>query len=349
MKHLLITDTPAGYLSSELTQNNNTHSTFVISSNLDKAQASMKALYHCMRTGQNIILTPQRKNWFRTKEGREFLTKVKHMSLVRQYSVQWLNDNQKKEIFGFKKTLPKDWTQTISSSRHFKLDVSEDRNLLFVGDVHGHFKQLQDIVRPHLNTNTFIVFLGDYVSKGPQSLKCIEWIYNNVLVPEQGIALIGNHELHLEDWAGGLYVRKKDFINTWPATENKHGKTSPKFTKKFIKKLYLSAQITQGDKTFFASHGGLDAPTNTQKPAHYIYGPGTPYDDIDAQWASNVTDLRSIQVHGHRNPKEISSLSYSNSWNLEGVESANEVRSVLVQNNQPKSIVKKVTFKSKLD
>jgi hypothetical protein len=349
MKHLLITDTPAGYLSSELTQDENIHSTFVISSNGHKAQSSLKALYHCMRTGQNIILTPQRKNWFRTKEGREILSKVKEMTLVRQYDASWLNENEQKEIFGFKKTSQQRWKESLSTNRHFRLTLPVEKKILFVGDVHGHFKQLQEIVKPHLNPETFIVFLGDYVSKGPHSLKCIEWIYNNIFVPERGIGLIGNHELHLEDWAGGLHVRKEDFVKTWPDTQNNHKKASTKFARKFISKLYLTATIEQGDKIYSVSHGGLDKPANTQKPAHYIYGPGTPNDDIDAQWASTVLDLNNIQLHGHRNASAQDCFAQKNSWNLEGIESAEEIRCVLIHNQKPHCIVKKTTMQNKLD
>lgn len=70
-------------------------------------------------------------------------------------------------------------------------------NLAFVGDVHGNLEALEGIWKAlDLGPRPHVVFLGDYINKGPKSAealgKLIEW-------SNAGLAtlLAGNHELAL--------------------------------------------------------------------------------------------------------------------------------------------------------
>jgi len=69
-----------------------------------------------------------------------------------------------------------------------------------VGDVHGCFQQLQDSVRSiiedarNVNGKKLIVFLGDYVDRGPDSRSVIEYLLQLQLEDFKHIFLCGNHD-----------------------------------------------------------------------------------------------------------------------------------------------------------
>lgn len=65
-----------------------------------------------------------------------------------------------------------------------------------IGDIHGHVKKLRNLfneLSDHINPEDIIIFLGDYIDRGPSSFEVIEYlislskIYNTVF-------LRGNHE-----------------------------------------------------------------------------------------------------------------------------------------------------------
>jgi serine/threonine protein phosphatase 1 len=69
-----------------------------------------------------------------------------------------------------------------------------------VGDIHGNLHALEDVleqIRPELRAGDTVVFLGDYIDRGPDSKGCVDAILrfrneNSVEV----VTLLGNHE----DW-----------------------------------------------------------------------------------------------------------------------------------------------------
>lgn len=69
-----------------------------------------------------------------------------------------------------------------------------------IGDIHGHLKPLCDLlerVRPNIGAGDTVVFLGDYIDRGPDTRRCIDEILDfTATVPAQVVCLRGNHE----DW-----------------------------------------------------------------------------------------------------------------------------------------------------
>lgn len=67
-----------------------------------------------------------------------------------------------------------------------------------IGDIHGNLDALEDLlaqVVPELNANDTLVFLGDYIDRGPDSRGCVERIVR--LKAEADftvVGLLGNHE-----------------------------------------------------------------------------------------------------------------------------------------------------------
>ena len=82
-----------------------------------------------------------------------------------------------------------------------------------IGDVHGNLAALQsliDIVLPELCRGDTLVFLGDYIDRGPDSKNCVEEIirlkYN---APFSVVTLPGNHE----EW---MQATKRDYTrHSW--------------------------------------------------------------------------------------------------------------------------------------
>lgn len=67
-----------------------------------------------------------------------------------------------------------------------------------IGDIHGNLKPLDDLlsrVVPELRPQDTLVFLGDYIDRGPGSKGCVERILRlKSEAPFQVVTLLGNHE-----------------------------------------------------------------------------------------------------------------------------------------------------------
>jgi len=69
-----------------------------------------------------------------------------------------------------------------------------------VGDIHGNLVALNDVLdqlRPEIQAGDTVVFLGDYIDRGPDSKGCVDAILRfRDEVDAEVVALMGNHE----DW-----------------------------------------------------------------------------------------------------------------------------------------------------
>ena len=73
----------------------------------------------------------------------------------------------------------------------------EYKRILAVGDIHGMYDKLTALMEQvHFNpADDLLVFLGDYIDRGPQSLECLDYVMSLYKqYPEQVIPLLGNHE-----------------------------------------------------------------------------------------------------------------------------------------------------------
>lgn len=75
-----------------------------------------------------------------------------------------------------------------------------------IGDIHGDFEQLEKLFRdlPVMDADDTIVFLGDYLDRGPESKRCVDFIRDDLPRKTKAriVALRGNHEdawLHVID------------------------------------------------------------------------------------------------------------------------------------------------------
>jgi serine/threonine protein phosphatase 1 len=84
---------------------------------------------------------------------------------------------------------------------------SNTAKIYAIGDIHGclnHLINLLDLVNPNLEQNK-LVFVGDYVDRGPEAAKVVEFIIDlkKRHNPENIICLMGNHERMFLDFLQG--------------------------------------------------------------------------------------------------------------------------------------------------
>jgi predicted MPP superfamily phosphohydrolase len=71
----------------------------------------------------------------------------------------------------------------------------ESGRVVFVGDTHGDFEATSKVIEMYLKPGNKLVFLGDYVDRGPASLENINFLLQQKLEhPDSIFLLMGNHE-----------------------------------------------------------------------------------------------------------------------------------------------------------
>jgi serine/threonine protein phosphatase 1 len=89
----------------------------------------------------------------------------------------------------------------------------EPKRLLAVGDIHGYAEKLialLDQVQP--SETDRIVFLGDYIDRGPDSKAVIDYLHDLRAIFPQSVFLRGNHEQQLLNMAFSGKVEDVDFF-----------------------------------------------------------------------------------------------------------------------------------------
>lgn len=70
--------------------------------------------------------------------------------------------------------------------------------VIAVGDIHGNLRALDDLLRqvtPEIGSGDTLVFLGDYIDRGPDSKGCLERILDlRRTTGAQVVGILGNHE-----------------------------------------------------------------------------------------------------------------------------------------------------------
>ena len=80
-------------------------------------------------------------------------------------------------------------------SREAKLISLDWGEIIFIGDTHGDFEATEKIVKRYFKAGCKLVFLGDYVDRGPASLENINFLLRQKIAhPDAFYLLMGNHE-----------------------------------------------------------------------------------------------------------------------------------------------------------
>jgi predicted MPP superfamily phosphohydrolase len=76
-----------------------------------------------------------------------------------------------------------------------KLIQLESGRVIFVGDTHGDLEATEKVIRRYLKSDNKLVFLGDYVDRGPASRENINFLFEQKIEhPDSLYLLMGNHE-----------------------------------------------------------------------------------------------------------------------------------------------------------
>ena len=77
------------------------------------------------------------------------------------------------------------------------IEIEKTKKVVFVGDTHGDLEASQKVIKDYLKPENKIVFLGDYVDRGPKSRENLDFLLKTKNKnPEQIYLLQGNHEGH---------------------------------------------------------------------------------------------------------------------------------------------------------
>ena len=78
-----------------------------------------------------------------------------------------------------------------------KLIRLQSGRAIFVGDTHGDFDASKKVIAEHLRPENRVIFLGDYVDRGPESVSNINYLLSLKLAyPHNLFLLMGNHEAY---------------------------------------------------------------------------------------------------------------------------------------------------------
>ena len=168
------------------------------------------------------------------------------------------------------------------------------KRILAIGDIHGEYDKLLSLYRKidFSPPDDLLVFLGDYVDRGPQPLKVLDWLMERAKDPHI-VMLRGNHEQMMLDHevskasqrALGWRVPAEDSGDEWldnggwmtilRLQELRSASTPRDFAAyrdrlfPFLAELPLSFRIEAGGRDFFFCHAGVR--------------PGVPLEDQDAE------------------------------------------------------------------
>lgn len=77
------------------------------------------------------------------------------------------------------------------------VEIRDAKKIIFVGDTHGDWEASKKIINDYLSVNNKIVFLGDYVDRGPKSKENLDFLLETKAKNSDQVYLLqGNHEGH---------------------------------------------------------------------------------------------------------------------------------------------------------
>jgi serine/threonine protein phosphatase 1 len=134
-----------------------------------------------------------------------------------------------------------------------------------IGDLHGHLELLErfmEQVKPEL-TRDRLVFMGDYIDRGPQSKGVVDYIIRlqNLAPPENIICLKGNHEAMFLDFLQGNEIALFLFNGGLSTIEDYWGRNWEKREDLVLpldhQKFYQNLKLYYETPDYIFVHGGL--------------------------------------------------------------------------------------------
>ena len=243
---------------------------------------------------------------------------------------------------GFTVVKPEEFEKILTTEPY---NWNDYENIHIFGDIHGCYEPLKEYFEkyPYTEKDGYI-FVGDYLDRGIQNLEVFNFIKDMISKPNT-LFLTGNHEQTLRDYAFGMTVKSKDFLEKTAMQLTEGGVTQPDL-RQIYRKLGVAAYITFRGYDFIISHGGIPyfpkQSMDFYSADSFIRGVGNYSDDIDEKfdnWAQErnkdkVRQHEIYQIHGHRNLFKYPLVHKEYSYNLEGkIEFGGELRVLRILND----------------
>ena len=94
--------------------------------------------------------------------------------------------------------------------------------VLAIGDIHGMYEKLITLMEKikFEPEEDWLVFLGDYIDRGPESVKCLQYVYDlQHSSPDSVVCLLGNHEVMMSSYLmqkrGSYNSLIGDYADSW--------------------------------------------------------------------------------------------------------------------------------------
>ncbi|MGO1119637.1 metallophosphoesterase family protein [Rhodovibrionaceae bacterium A322] len=193
----------------------------------------------------------------------------------------------------------------------------QDTRIYAVGDIHGRVDLLEQLhekiiadAQSHQDKRLLLIYLGDYVDRGPESKAVIDLLLNDPLPNFEILYLKGNHEVFFEHFLANPRPGTAWLMNGGEATCLSYGvdyldapdgsdrfqwlhdelhKAVPKSHQTFLASLALSH--SEGD--YFFVHAGVrpNVPLAAQKEADLLW--------IRELFVRSKQPFEKVVVHGH--------------------------------------------------
>lgn len=243
---------------------------------------------------------------------------------------------------GFTVVKPEEFEKILTIDPY---DWNDYENIHIFGDIHGCYEPLKEYFEKYPYTeNDGYIFVGDYLDRGIQNLEVFNFVKDMISRPNT-LFLTGNHEQILRDYAYGMTVKSKEFLEKTSMQLTEAGITQADL-RQFYRKLGVAVYITFRGYDFIISHGGIPyfpkQSMDFYSADSFIRGVGNYSDDIDEKfdnWAQErnkdkVRQHEIYQVHGHRNLFKYPLVHKEYSYNLEGkIEFGGELRVLRILND----------------
>lgn len=220
------------------------------------------------------------------------------------------------------------------------IDLSSYQFVHICGDIHSCYDPLKEYWDKHYNDNNFYIFCGDYLDRGTQHAKTLNFLFSIMTKPNV-LFLEGNHDRMIYEYGNDTADYSREFAN-YTLPDLQQANVDKKQARMFYRKLAQVAYFTYDNNTYFVCHGGISSlPENlTLVPTcQFIQGVGK-YEDwntVAESW-SNSTDV--IQIHGHRNINKLNTKVNDKCYNLEGaVEFGGNLRVLRIGKNLEKEVL----------
>ena len=141
------------------------------------------------------------------------------------------------------------------------------KRVIAIGDIHGQFEKLTDLWEKigFDEDNDLLVFLGDYIDRGPRSLDCLRFIKLLTSHKKNIIALRGNHEDFLLKYFDTNSIKRRNDDDIWLDPNNGGRKTldqleklPPKEVCEIISFIASLPYYYDGIPNWFFVHAGIN-------------------------------------------------------------------------------------------